>query len=211
MSESPVSSKARWEDVEIGDTDTLPTKESAKKYGDLWMLHGIDSKSRHLRWSALHFCIYGWALEAAEKGCAAAMRALGIQSTNKDKLKKKKKVHAGADFEASLTTLIQCNAFVDSLDHKCRTPLMLAAAANLTHVVKILLDSGSDMNITDIDGNSALHFASAFGCASVMVILEARNANQNLLNLSSKSPIEMAGKCRDLLPLFFECETYNKK
>ena len=47
-------------------------------------------------------------------------------------------------------------AYIDSLDFKCRTPLMLAAAFDLPSAVAVLVTAGADANMKDLDGNTAL-------------------------------------------------------
>jgi ankyrin repeat protein len=91
---------------------------------------------------------------------------------------------------------------VDSLDINCRTPLMLAAACNLPQAVTLLVDCGADINATDIEGNTALHLAYAFGSISCALFLESRGADTNILNTSSRTPSEEAGRQSTLIPIF---------
>ena len=168
---------------------------SSKNYGDLWVIQGIDSKSRVLRWNALHFCIYGWAV-AAVTGNRSTRRALGLMKTIKTEKS------SSSRYNRILSTLIQHRAFVDGLDYKCRTPLMLAAAASLPDAIKILLEAGSSVDSTDLDGNTPLHFAYAFGNSQICVILEAQGANIEARNIGKCTPLDMAGKLHSLLPVF---------
>ena len=60
-----------WEDVD--EIEAQPEARSSNphhisaavkkrlKYDELWLMGGVDSKSRKKRWSALHACIVGWA------------------------------------------------------------------------------------------------------------------------------------------------------
>ena len=184
-----------WEDIDINDQDQLSATAKSKKYGDIWMINGIDSKSRCMRWSALHFCLYGWVKQKAALGDKSAKRALGSNVTTP-------KEKRSTNYSDVLSTLLKCRAFVDSLDYKCRTPLMYAASANLMDAVNILINEGSDVNSTDLNGNSPLHYAYAFGCTSVVVLLEAKGASNDIENLSSFTPLDMAGKFNTFLPIF---------
>ena len=116
---------------------------------------------------------------------------------------KRRQKKSGENFSATLRALLSNRGFVDSLDYRCRTPLMLAAAANLLEAVKILVRSGSDLNASDIDGNTALHFAYGFGCATVAVYLESQGiANTEAKNHTQYMPIEMSGRVSQLMPVF---------
>lgn len=91
-------------------------------------------------------------------------------------------------------TLLKNGAFVDSLDSKARTPLMLAAASNLLDAITLLLDAGADMGLRDnIGGNTALHYAYAAGSMAAASLLEERGADINVLNCAGKSPIDVTG------------------
>ena len=93
-----------------------------------------------------------------------------------------------------LIFLLSSNAFCDAVDTHCRTPLMLAAATNLTEAVEILLSAGADTNAKDLDGNTALHLAYAFGAAASVVAIEGAGADQDSKNHAGKFPLELAGK-----------------
>ena len=66
----------------------------------------------------------------------------------------------------------------------------------------ILIIEGSDVNYIDLNGNSPLHYAYAFGCTSVVVLLEAKGASNDIENLSSFTPLDMAGKFNTFLTIF---------
>ena len=191
------SRRLLWEDVDEGDVGINSTK-----HGAIWTLEGVDSKSRRMRWTALHFCIYGWAITESRTGKNKNARtALGYKShSHKGYTSNNKK--SNANYGGVLNNLIANRAYVDALDYKCRTPLMLAAGANLFDAVKMLIENGADVNISDIDGNTALHFAYGFGNASLAVFLEGHNANPDNKNLNGDTPIDVAGMANRLLPLF---------
>ena len=67
--------------------------------------------------------------------------------------------------------------------------------------VGILLDNGADVNVTDLERNSALHLAYAFGALSSALLLESCGANTELLNGRKRVPSEEAGRQDTLIPL----------
>lgn len=178
---------------------------------ELWLLDGVDAKSRRLRWSAIHACIIGWA-ELQAKGVPStgpampgrgkprpkynicARQALMRESTPKEV----RHISAAQLHKETLMFLLSSNAFCDAVDTYCRTPLMLAAATNLTEAVEILLSAGADTNARDLDGNTALHLAYAFGAASSVVAMEASGADQDAKNHAGKPPLELAGKSKSV-------------
>ena len=137
---------------------------------ELWLVNGIDAKTRRLRWSPLHACIIGWAehralihlKEKASRGgvhgwnqpviplakfhkerrgegivTASACRALGLtkESLSNGSLNVSTSIEkTSSHHHHTLVLLVKRQAFLDCLDVNCRTPLMLAAACNLTGV-----------------------------------------------------------------------------
>lgn len=53
-----------------------------------------------------------------------------------------------------------------------QTPLMLAAARNVPHIFKLLLDAGADPLLSDADGNDAYSIAKSAGTREVALFLE---------------------------------------
>jgi ankyrin repeat domain-containing protein 50 len=97
--------------------------------------------------------------------------------------------------------------FVDGLDVNCRTPLLLSAAFNLCEAVTMLLDHGAEIRSSDLEGNTALHLAYVFGSMTCVLYLEFRGADSNAKNLKGKTPLEEAGRCALILPLFSATNT----
>ena len=173
---------------------------------ELWLLDGVDAKSRRYRRTALHSVIIGWAeLEATGKptsGIRSPGRApLKINQCAKRALTKdgsapKEIRHPAAPplHKEVLQFLLANHAFVDAVDSRCRTPLMLAAATNLVEAVEILLLAGADVGAHDLDGNTPLHLAYAFGAASAVVTLEGAAADSLSKNHAGRAPLELAGK-----------------
>ena len=67
--------------------------------------------------------------------------------------------------------------------------------------VSILLDNGADVHVTDLERNSALHLAYAFGALSCALLLESFGANTEMLNGRKRIPSEEAGRQDALIPL----------
>ncbi|MCG7916756.1 MAG: ankyrin repeat domain-containing protein, partial [Candidatus Thiodiazotropha taylori] len=72
---------------------------------------------------------------------------------------------------------------------KLGTPLIHATKYGNLGAVKVLLNSGADINAKDEAGNSALHFASLYGRVDVATYLLMKNPNVNLVNLQNNSCI----------------------
>jgi ankyrin repeat protein len=70
---------------------------------------------------------------------------------------------------------------------------MYAAAANLVEAVNLLLTAKSKINQVDVDGNSALHYAYAFGSLMAASVLEANGANTSAYNAKDKRPFDIVG------------------
>ena len=85
---------------------------------------------------------------------------------------------------------------MDSIDNTCRTPLMLAAATGLSQAVTLLVKAGADLTVTDVYGNTALHFAYAFSCMSIASYLENQQDDHHVENVNSMTPIDVSGLCR---------------
>ena len=177
--------------------------KSGAAVANVWMEESIDCKSRRLRWTALHCVVVGWAeaLLATRGGDAIAKaRALGLT------LVKSGRGHAGSDgsstrmknnvyaqlnvnkttvqdainhtFKSTMVVILQQKPYPDCLDWQCRTPLMMAVAADLPlAALEALVSAGADLEVKDLDGNTALHYAYAYGRMGSSVWLEAKGAN----------------------------------
>ena len=76
--------------------------------------------------------------------------------------------------------------------------------------VGILLDNGADVHVTDLERNSALHLAYAYGALSSALLLESCGANTDLLNGRQRVPSEEAGRQDALIPLLHSTATSAK-
>jgi ankyrin repeat protein len=63
----------------------------------------------------------------------------------------------------------------------------------MVSVVKIFLEQGADVDATDIDNNTALHYAYAYAKLMIVPILEAAGAESSALNLLGKTPDGILG------------------
>mmetsp|Transcript_674 Transcript_674/g.655 ORF Transcript_674/g.655 Transcript_674/m.655 type:complete len:81 (-) Transcript_674:4-246(-) len=79
---------------------------------------------------------------------------------------------------------------------------MYAAASNLSDCVQIFLRSGAELNLTDSEGNTALHYAYAFGCISTISLLEEKGCNSEIENIKGETPLSIAGKYHSISNLF---------
>lgn len=76
-------------------------------------------------------------------------------------------------FPETVQVLLKAGAKVNVIDSgEHFTALMWAAAEGQTEVVKILLDNGADMTLTDIDGDTAESFAFKAGHQAIVELLK---------------------------------------
>jgi ankyrin repeat protein len=77
-------------------------------------------------------------------------------------------------FPETVQVLLKAGAKVNVIDSgEHFTALMWAAAEGQTEVVKILLDNGADLTLTDIDGDTAESFAFKAGHQAIVGLLKA--------------------------------------
>ncbi|MFT4059024.1 MAG: ankyrin repeat domain-containing protein [Legionella sp.] len=80
----------------------------------------------------------------------------------------------------------------DSFDIHHQNPLILASIANNADVVAELLNCGSEINATDDEHRSALHYAVALNKLSVVKqLLENPNINVNISDSYSQNPLDL--------------------
>jgi len=174
-----------------------------------WLVDGVNAKTRRLRWTPLHACVVGWTKAAAQEGNTAARRVVNNGSSTSSTpasasaSRNKSSGAAVGNYQRTMQLLLQNRSYVDGADRQCRTPLMLAAAANLEPAIAMLLASGADVFARDLEGNTPCHMAYAYGSAGAAVTLEGRmGADFAASNHSGRTPLEMAGdmkRARNLL------------
>lgn len=79
---------------------------------------------------------------------------------------------------------------------------MLAAAFDLPAAVTLLCTAGAGVNMRDLDGNTALHYAYACGSNHAVSVLEDRDADSNIENNEGKTSFEVAGLIGTIAPFF---------
>jgi ankyrin repeat protein len=216
------SRQALWSELESTEDDVdamamLRSSLNASNKGfksteqELWLLDGIDTKSRRSNWTALHACIVGQAEFEATKTCegrpkinTSARKALELpplapQSSNS----RLTLLGPPSKHENIIKQLLQNEAFVDGCDINCRSPLMYAAAADLPNVCKILFEAGADLQSKDLDGNTALHFAYMYGSKNSVAMLESLGADDKIDNNFGREPLFESGREKYFKPIFF--------
>eukprot|EP00833_Pecoramyces_ruminatium_P004729 jgi/Orpsp1_1/1178761/evm.model.c7180000066639.1 len=86
------------------------------------------------------------------------------------------------------------NVGINKCNHKKETYLIMATKMNNEKVIHDLLDRGADVNLQDIKGNTALHYASAKGNAYTIEMLINNKADIEIKNYQQETPIMVA--CR---------------
>lgn len=79
---------------------------------------------------------------------------------------------------------------------------MLAAAFDLSTAVALLCTAGADVNLRDLDGNTALHYAYACGSNHAVSALEDRNVDSSIENNDGKTAFEVMGLIGTIAPFF---------
>jgi len=69
-------------------------------------------------------------------------------------------------------------------------PLIAAALNNHVHIVEILIKNGANINLSNRNGNTALHLAATYGRADVISLLLANGADINVTSHSNKTPLD---------------------
>ncbi|KNE72724.1 hypothetical protein AMAG_17059 [Allomyces macrogynus ATCC 38327] len=70
------------------------------------------------------------------------------------------------------------------------TPLLAACRAGSEWLVALFLDRGASLTSADHDGNTALHFAAAYGHFGIVSVLVARGANFMVRNKKQWTPLD---------------------
>lgn len=74
------------------------------------------------------------------------------------------------------------------------TPLIKASTSGSVDVVKILLNAGADVNLENMQGNTALHSAARFGHADIVSVLIESGADNSSENSLGWTPLMRASR-----------------
>ncbi|XP_051576262.1 NF-kappa-B inhibitor delta-like isoform X1 [Myxocyprinus asiaticus] len=83
---------------------------------------------------------------------------------------------------------------LDSKEHKGKTALLVAVAANQPEIVQDLLSLGADISAIDVNGQTALHLAATYGFPRVMQVILSSGLRVNLEtgNFEGLTPLHCA-------------------
>ena len=88
--------------------------------------------------------------------------------------------------------LLQRGAYPDGGEHAPFTPLMLATTYSDFTVVAALLNHHASLTKTDINGQTALHWAAQLGSAKTVQMLLAAGADASFLDHNESTPLDLA-------------------
>ncbi|XP_048357598.1 NF-kappa-B inhibitor delta [Sphaerodactylus townsendi] len=83
---------------------------------------------------------------------------------------------------------------LDAKEHRGKTPLLVAAAANQPEIVKDLIMMGADINAVDQKGQTVLHFGATYGLPGVIgaVMMAGVSVNMEARNFEGLTPLHCA-------------------
>jgi len=108
--------------------------------------------------------------------------------------------------------LLEKGALVDVKDGGGRTPLHISSGAYAPkqkrdpNIVSILVSNGADVNATDNNGLTAMHYAVKNGFENIVKILPSYNANVNAPDKNGVTPLHyaVAGMHREIIVMLFK-------
>eukprot|EP01041_Mallomonas_annulata_P000402 gene402-729_t len=173
-------------------SSTIRASGDLDEHEELWLMHGVDAKSRRARWTPLHACIIGWAeawassttSASSETAALRARRILGTKAT----------VTAIATATATATnhkksSVKSCSGpRARAVDGKRRTP---ASAGHLT-ILQLLLQSHAFVDGLDCKCRTPLMFASALGIEEAVAVLIHAGADLNAVDLNGNTALHYA-------------------
>lgn len=189
----------RGADVNSKDTDGKTALHFAAEQGNEAVLRllGSNGANIHAKMESMFagICCGATALHcAAWQGHELMVRALldmGANVDEEDRWDARTPLHMAAvsDHEAVVRLLLESGAAVDgSLNGDKGTPLIHAAANGNEATVRLLLSEGANLDMTDSDGDPALHSAAAQGHEAVVRLLLDHGANPTARGGSGRLP-----------------------
>ena len=91
------------------------------------------------------------------------------------------------------------NAFIwvpENLQEKC-TLLHIASLRGQIEVVRLLLDSGADVNIPNANNDTVLHFAARSGNADIIKLILDKGMSVNLTSTQASTPVQLSPACNN--------------
>jgi len=81
---------------------------------------------------------------------------------------------------------------LNSTDHKGNTPLIWAASEGREDIIRLLVDSGANVNVQNFDGVTPLHLAAERGDVDMVMCLIENGANVNIQSEEGATPVHIA-------------------
>jgi len=148
---------------------TLGGKEGMAKS---WLPAGLEDKTSPSGLRVLHSCIFGHDIRMSKLKIGWRKTRVGL---NQEKNSIDKTVQ-------TICLLLDKNAYVNSYDGVCRTPLHLAAAFGMIPLIDVLLSRGADIEAKDVMGSTPLHYAYSFGMMKTVFALKSHGSQENVRN-----------------------------
>ncbi|KAL4664174.1 hypothetical protein H8957_016858, partial [Semnopithecus entellus] len=146
----------------------------------------------------IHFGDLGKIHKAASQGQVLKLEKLTVRkktiNLNKKDIKKRTALHwACVNGHAEVVTfLVDRKCQLDVFDGEDRTPLMKALQCQREDCANILVDSGAGLNVVDVYGNTALHYAVYNKNLSMVAKLVSHGAVIEMQNKAYLTPLLLA-------------------
>ncbi|KAI1698754.1 ankyrin repeats (3 copies) domain-containing protein [Ditylenchus destructor] len=161
-------------DNEGGDVEVAAPKKKAKKPPPDLITAQLSARNAE-GFAPLHLAVKWGRHDIVEYLLTQTHTSLDVDfptSTNIKKLTPLMMACQTGDLEMAKLLINTGNAFIDSVDKLKRTPLIHAAMNGQTHLVAMLLRKGATVSLKpDSSGNTAAHYAGAYGWLDVLKLL----------------------------------------
>ena len=95
---------------------------------------------------------------------------------------------------SGIDRLIKNGVFINNIDNKGDSPLIVAIKTGNKKIVELLISNGADVNLCDKTGNYPLHYAIDMEKEEITDLLLTKGANVNNRNFKGDSPLHIAVK-----------------